>query len=326
MVNYLSSSDKFPQVVVVGIATEHRPREFTPAPEDERTPEAWEGTPIGDAALLSAHMREEVIPFVEANYRVNPLRMAIGHSLGGTYVSNSVFGGEDLFKAVISVSPNAIYDYGWMPRKVSAMLQSDHVPNAWHYMAAGDVGTMENSFRKWAQKADSVYRTRPNERLIWHYKEYQGIDHMTSPIVAILDGLVAFNNYWSISDEDLQALMVDSTGSFEMQIQNHYKALSNWAGFDIALHADEINTFAYAAAYEDHWQAALGVIEWGISMHPDDPNLYDSKGEFLENLGQMEGSLACYNKALEVLEEVKQKYDEEEYTYIQKLFRSMPTG
>ncbi len=320
MVNYLSNTGQVSPMIVVGIVTEHRPREFTPAPLDERTRADWEDTPIGDAALLSAHMRDDVIPFVEANYPVNPLRIAIGHSLGGTYVSNSVFSNEGLFHAVVSVSPNSVYDYNWMARQLTATLQSGNVPSAWHYAAVGTVGQMENFFKSGCTMADSIYQSMPQEQLIWTYKSNEGLNHMTSPIVAIQEGLIEFNKFWNLGEDLLMLHLADTTKSFVNHIQDHYKALSQWAGFDIDLSANEINTIGYFAAFEENWEAALGVIQWGLDTHPNDPNLHDSKGECLENLGQLEEALLYYTKAMEVLERVKDQYGVEDQEYFTEIF------
>ncbi|MCA1752995.1 MAG: hypothetical protein LC670_14620 [Flavobacteriales bacterium] len=320
-VNYLSAVDQFPHVIIVGICTEHRPKEFTPEPIDERTKKRWDDTPLGGASVLSEHIRSEVMPFLEERYNVFPLRMAIGHSLGGTYVSNSVFDKEGLFHAVISVSPNMAYDYGALPAKLADILEEGKMRRAWHFAGAGTVGDMENLFRRNALVADSIYRANPHPNLIWDFRVYEGLNHMNSPIHVISEGLAAFNEFWNISEEEAMAYLSDTSATYVSQLQAHYQKLNEWIGTEYPLSADMINTLGYTAAYSDDWNSALGVIEWGLSAHPDDPNLSDSKGECLENLGDMEGALASYTRALEVLESVKERYSAEDIEYYEEIFK-----
>lgn len=319
-VNYLSAVDQFPHVITVGICTENRPREFTPVPEDERTRERWGDNEVGGATVLTDHIRSEVLPLLEAEYNVLPLRIGIGHSLGGTYVSNSVFDNEELFQAVISISPNMVYDYDLLPQKLGRALASGNAAKAWHFSGAGTVGDMENMFRESGLKADSIYRAHPREALIWKFTEYPGLNHMNSPIHVISEGLAAFNNFWNISEEEVMAFLADTSTAYVDHLQGHYRNMSAWIGFEIPLSSDEINMLGYAAAYEGRWQDALPVIEWGIEAHPDDPNLYDSKGECLENLGDIAGALSYYTKAREVLDRVKERYSAEDREYYYEIF------
>lgn len=324
-VNYLSSVEKFPQMIVVGISTEHRPREFTPKAEDPRTPKDWGDTPTGESALLTAHLADDVFPFIESQYRTLPLRMAIGHSLAGTFVTHSVLDNEGLFNAVISVSPNMAYDYQLLPKKLGRILESGEVPKAWHYMGAGTVGSMENAFRQGAEMADSLYRAHPHPNLVWQYKTYEGLNHMNTPIAIMLDGFAAFQAFWNIDDQAMDAMLADTSKTYLAHLQAHYRRLSDWAGYDIELRADEINELAYVAVFEERWTDALEVINWGIALHPTDANLYDSRGECLEHLGDLRGALSGYQKALEVLGASPGLYDEAQRAYYEEAFTENAT-
>jgi len=319
-VSYLSAVNQFPHVITVGICTENRPREFTPQPEDGRTRKHWGDSELGGASLLTKHIRSEVLPLLESEFNVMPLSIGIGHSLGGTYVSNSVFENEELFQAVISISPNMVYDYGLLPQKLHRALVSGNVPRAWHFAGAGTVGDMEKMFLESGLKADSIYHADPHEALVWKFNEYPGLNHMNSPIHVISEGLAAFNQYWNITDEQVTAFLADTSMTYVDHLKGHYREMSDWVRFEIPLDSETINSLGYMAAYKDRWKEALPVFEWGIEAHPDDPNLYDSKGECLENLGDMEGALSNYAQAKRVLDRVRDRYTPEECEYYDEIF------
>lgn len=320
MVDYLSAVQESPQFIVVGIHTQHRPREFTPAPLDPRTVEAWGDVPIGGATVLEAHLRDEVYPMLHSKYRIQRLTMAIGHSLGGTFVTQSMLYHRGLFNAIISISPNMTYDYNQLNDRLYAVLQSDNVPKAWHFMTAGNVGSMENSFRISAELTDSTYRAHPAEQLVWEYRRYEGQNHMITPLQSISEGLVAFSRFWMIGEDQAIVLLSDSTQSYAEAIQAHFRKKSEWLGYPIVPNADELNTLGYVAGYEEAWEQALGVFQWAISLHPSDPNIYDSRGEAFENIGDPVSALSSYLKALEILEANKTKFDKEQFDYYFETF------
>ena len=96
------SSHLFP-VIVVGIHSDNRGTEFIP--KDRSQPLDSEDN-NGQAQVLRDHLKNEVFPLIQQNYRVNDFRALIGHSRGGAFVANTLFSDQkDLFNAYIAISP-----------------------------------------------------------------------------------------------------------------------------------------------------------------------------------------------------------------------------
>jgi predicted alpha/beta superfamily hydrolase len=314
--NYLNAVGEFPNFIAVGIHTEYRQNEFTPAPNHPETQEAWgPETEVGKSDLLEAHLNEEVMPFIEKNYRTQPLKMAIGHSLGGTFVTNCLIEHPEMFKAVISISPNTQYDQGHLIADLDTLLRNNQAPKAFHFMTAGTVGNMENSFRKASDRLDSVYRAHPSPNLIWEYHTYDGLNHMLTPMQTISEGLVSFGRLMTLSDGKALSFLEDKTKSYADHLREHFDSLSDWLGYPNTPSADEINGLGYLAGYEEQWEAALGVFDWALELYPNHPNLNDSRGEALENLKDFNSALASYQRAMDLVEEQKESLDKEMYEY-----------
>ena len=64
----------------------------------------------GNSSAFLAYIKNEVIPYVEENYRILPGKMAIGHSLSASFLIASMMKEPDLFDSYIAVSPNLGYD------------------------------------------------------------------------------------------------------------------------------------------------------------------------------------------------------------------------
>ncbi|NUO79988.1 alpha/beta hydrolase [candidate division KSB1 bacterium] len=77
-VNFMTTASQIPQmpdVIVVGIPNANRNRDM-PVPQELST---------GGADRFLAFLADELVPFVEQNYRTHPLRVLIGHSQGGLF-------------------------------------------------------------------------------------------------------------------------------------------------------------------------------------------------------------------------------------------------
>lgn len=67
-------------------------------------------SPSGDAPKFLAFLKEELIPFIEENYRVESSeRMLMGHSFGGLFTLYALFTEPELFNGYVAASPAVSY-------------------------------------------------------------------------------------------------------------------------------------------------------------------------------------------------------------------------
>ena len=64
----------------------------------------------GNAEAFLAYMKNEVVPYIESNYRTLPHRTVVGHSLGGSFVVYAMLHEPELFDNYIALSPNLADD------------------------------------------------------------------------------------------------------------------------------------------------------------------------------------------------------------------------
>jgi predicted alpha/beta superfamily hydrolase len=64
----------------------------------------------GNADNFLKYLKNEVSPYVDKNYRTMNKRIAVGHSLGASFILYSLFNEPDLFTDYIAISPNLAYD------------------------------------------------------------------------------------------------------------------------------------------------------------------------------------------------------------------------
>lgn len=95
-------------VILVGVETIDRQYEMTPPAQDPRYDELFERR--GGAAQFRAYIREDVLPWIETNYRISDDRTLIGESLGGLFVIDTLLSEPDLFKKYAAISPSLWWD------------------------------------------------------------------------------------------------------------------------------------------------------------------------------------------------------------------------
>lgn len=91
--------DGLPPMILVGVENRDRVRDMTPV---ER-PDIYVGG--GGAMAFLAFIEAELVPFVEARWRVGPTRILYGESYGGLFVLDALARGRGVFTDYIAVSP-----------------------------------------------------------------------------------------------------------------------------------------------------------------------------------------------------------------------------
>lgn len=320
--DYMSQTGLTSEYIVVGIKTENRPKEFTPTYLNEKTATDWgKESEVGNALLLETHLKNEVLPLVAEKYRVTPYRVGIGHSLGGTFVLNSVLTQPDLFNSIIAISPNVSYDDEQLLLRFENFLKQHKTVNKTIYVSSGTTGNMENMFKNSMIKLDSILEKQRPKGLLYTYDIFQDYNHSETPLVSISKGLTQISRIWNITEEKQEELLQDSAKLFVDDVKSFYLDLTEWAGFEVLPNANEINQMAYFCLRSKKAKEALGVLDWAIQLHPKDANLYDSKAEMLENLNQYKEAAVYYQKAFQILQDTKADYGQEDYDYYANMFK-----
>ncbi|HKC48361.1 MAG TPA: alpha/beta hydrolase-fold protein [Gemmatimonadales bacterium] len=118
---FYATMSQLPPLIVVGIRNTDRNHDFTPAPVAgfDAPPEAQR--PGGAAAFLS-FISDELVPWIDRSYRTAPLRVLVGHSLGGLFALYTIAQRPDLFTGYLIMEPSAWWNSGAEWRAARARL------------------------------------------------------------------------------------------------------------------------------------------------------------------------------------------------------------
>ncbi len=93
----------FPEFVVVSIDNSDRWRDFTPDTGQAKDKAMFGGPYLAEP--FREYLEKELIPHIEQKFRVNQHRLAIGYSLGGGFLADTLHRRPELFSSYLLISP-----------------------------------------------------------------------------------------------------------------------------------------------------------------------------------------------------------------------------
>jgi predicted alpha/beta superfamily hydrolase len=206
VVSFMSEEDhvnyQIPEMIVVGVDTENRFRDLTPNKstkqangEESKTPEQklmMSGSGGGEKFLN--FMKEEVFTYIEKNYRTNPFRIYVGHSLGGLTATYTFLKHPDLFNATISIDPSLWWDGAKYVNEAPELLKKmpkDQIRK--YYVSVIDSSSYGGSLQFHTNAIFNIGKAMENvsSKKIQYKVDYiANTDHSSIPLLSWYNGLL----------------------------------------------------------------------------------------------------------------------------------------
>lgn len=206
VVSFMSEEDhvnyQIPEMIVVGVDTENRFRDLTPIKstkqangEESKTPEQklmMSGSGGGEKFLN--FMKEEVFTYIEKNYRTNPFRIYVGHSLGGLTATYTFLKHPDLFNATISIDPSLWWDGAKYVNEAPELLKKmpkDQIRK--YYVSVIDSSSYGGSLQFHTNAIFNIGKAMENvsSKKIQYKVDYiANTDHSSIPLLSWYNGLL----------------------------------------------------------------------------------------------------------------------------------------
>jgi predicted alpha/beta superfamily hydrolase len=286
-VELLAGNLEIPEMIVVGAPPFDRG--YVPTPFEERGDAP---TPVD---LSIRFLKEELIPFIDNNYRTNAYRILYGHSVGGLFTMYTLFNHPDLFTAYLAGSPwFQSLDQYWL-KNIEKMAKVRNLDNKFLHMTVGNQETQltidtYRELEKW-MNAQSL------GNLIWKSAWLEG-NHGSMVGRVIYEGLSFFFNGWRIP----QSEMVDGDVD-KIDAQIKIKA-AKWEkyGFDASaiVPENQLNALGYFFVNRKDMDKAFKVFTYNIRRFPKSYNAHDSLGEAYMIKGDKENAIKYYKLAVEL--------------------------
>ncbi len=285
MVDFLSGFEVnlISKMIVVAIPNTDRGRDFTPIFEGKANEE-------NGAYKFLNFIKEELVPYLDRNYRTQPYRILEAHSLGGLFGIYANEKSPNLFQASIIISPALTGDSNKVKvmTDFTAYLKENTQPSNKFFVTIGNEDTqavdrLHKQFRMFAPKSFQ-----------WGYKKYAEENHFSVPYKSMYDGLRFVYANWHTE------IFLNPNKILYKDIENHFKKLSKEFGYTIHPTEDFLNECGYQQLKFKHIREAIEFFRQNIKLHPASYNVYDSMGEAYMLNGQKDLAIENYEKSIAI--------------------------
>jgi hypothetical protein len=279
VVSFMSEEDhvnyQIPEMIVVGVDTENRFRDLTPNKstkqangEESKTPEQklmMSGSGGGEKFLN--FMKEEVFTYIEKNYRTNPFRIYVGHSLGGLTATYTFLKHPDLFNATISIDPSLWWDGAKYVNEAPELLKTmpkDQIRK--YYVSVIDSSSYGGSLQFHTNAIFNIGKAMENvsSKNIQYKVDYiANTDHSSIPMLSWYNGLLfIFEGYHKshfdyMKDPDL--------------IESHFKEVESKIGLKMNPSQDIFKILVHYLTSPDRYPDAVKarkVLNMALKYYP----------------------------------------------------------
>lgn len=280
-VDSLAASGEIPEMIVVGVDSTVRIRDFT----QTDWAEAWAGG--GGAANFKDFLSKELLPTIEGRYRTNGFRVLSGHSAGGQFVLYCLTSDPSLFQAYFALSPSLDWDHNLPQRSLEEALASTDALKAFLYFAySNDFGRALAD----DQRLVHTFETTAPRGFRWASAAFPQETHTSVTLLAEVDALRHLFSGYRFSD-DLLDLGIDFA-------QAHFDEASKVVGYPIAVPEDVVNGLGYAALSADRVADAVALFCRNVDANPSSANAWDSLADGYARAGRLTDATNAADRAV----------------------------
>ncbi|WP_417237112.1 alpha/beta hydrolase-fold protein [Bizionia paragorgiae] len=222
-VELLTESGLIPPLIVVGLESLDRTKDLTPSNAGQNVHGSAGNAGIpqsGGAPKFLKFLGEELIPFIDANYRTHPYRILEGHSLGGLFSVYTLMEKKDLFDAFIVEAPALWWNKEEMTEKAKSFFKSNESLNKTVYLGIG--GGDGWGMRQELLRFVDVIKENPPKNFRWHHEEVGDEGHMASRLLLNYNGLKFLFSDLKISDDLANNFSDETFLKEEQRLKNKY--------------------------------------------------------------------------------------------------------
>ncbi len=302
IVEFLAQQGRAPQLIVVAIANTDRDRDLTPTHSIAISPGENDETlaTSGGADNFLKFIKDELFAYMGQNYRTEPYRILIGHSLGGLFAIHTLLTQSDTFSAYIAISPSLWWDNKIMLKNAETYFAKQPVFNNFLFMTLGNEGGRQQAS---IERFLAILGYYAPQGLSWKFQHMDKETHGSVTLQSTYQGLEALYSDWSLSRDNLKVIVeMGGVAAVIDSVDGHYRMLSQKYGYEIKTPERVYNLLGYELISLKKYDEAVSILKRNVSIYPDSPNVYDSLGDAYDAGGQLELAQKSYEQAVKMAE------------------------
>ncbi len=286
-IEVLARNSEMPNMIVVGLPGLQNG--YVPKPYEERS----ENPETADLSLK--FFKEELIPFVDNNYRTNKFRVLYGHSVGGLFTMYALFNYSELFTAYIASSPwFQTMDQYWL-KNIDKMAKHKDLAHKFLFMTVGkeESELTINTYKE----LEKWMNSQSFNGLAWKSSWVDG-DHGSMIGRSIYDGFIFFFDGWKPSASLVRNAEIEQLKSFLKS------SAEKWGYYGFEAHSilpeQRLNSLGYGLLGRQQSEKAIKVFKFMVELYPKSFNAHDSLAEGYLVTGDKDNAIKYYKLAVEL--------------------------
>ncbi|MGD2122817.1 MAG: alpha/beta hydrolase-fold protein [Gemmatimonadota bacterium] len=278
---YHLSIDRIPPVILVGIRNTQRYRDFYPWPMEDRPD-------TGKARDFMRALREEIIPFVEEEYRTKPYRIMIGPQAAAVFGAYALLEAPGTFQAFILNDPCRLDSPERSLCEGVASVAASEAGSGLFFAVGHDVGE-----DRWPSEAltglQVALEEGASEGFRWRIDLIPDWPFFLAPVTVRPALLDLFSGYPFPSPGE---------ASGWDQLEEHYGAVSTSLGFSVEPPSLILTQAAVGLRERGEYERAQEVLEHLVSLHPSALDGPWQLGHLYREMGDTAQAIRYYQECL----------------------------
>jgi predicted alpha/beta superfamily hydrolase len=306
-----------PEMVLVGISNaNHRTRDLTTSkittnygmPYNEEN---------GEAINFLKFIEEELIPYVESQYRVTNYKTLIGHSYGGLFTVYTLLNRPNLFSNYIAIDPSLDWDNQRLLNEAKEKLSSYNYQEKSLFVSLGgqlhmqdpnvtidNVMQDKSNFTLFARSNlafSEIVKQNKNNGLYFDWKFYPRDLHGTMALPSIMDGFISVFEWFQMENTYKINSFDTSIEELSNIIKYREEKLKTHFGYSVPPYPEELlNMSGYMNMDMEQMAKAKMYFDFSIKYYPESANAYDSMADYYERIGDNQNAVKFVTKAFEI--------------------------
>lgn len=290
IIHFLATNDRIPELIVVAINSgdgTRRTHDLTPPSQADIDNRFSPGNGGADAFL--AFISDELVPYVERNYRTRPYRILVGHSFGGLFAVHTLVTKPNLFNAYIAIDPSVEWNNGAEIKRARQFFSDvKGLPADVFITAANSFGTSSPGIRDLVETMEKSTAQDFRSNFQWMKDE----NHTSIPLPSIYSGLSWIFDRWYLTDP----LMLFDSGGLEA-IQRHFEGTKRY-GYERTAPPFTISMVVAGLIKGGRLEEASRVLLHDAKVYPPPWNQLDALARAYAERGNVEQAIRYYKLSL----------------------------
>jgi predicted alpha/beta superfamily hydrolase len=226
-----AARDKAPEQIVVGILQNQNNERYSDCDYSIDN-----GLPNEDSAKFYGFIRDEILAYMDDNYRTSLFKTIVGNTLTGNFINYFFLESEPVFNAYVNISPSYAAD---MHTKLEAKSQSLLTP-FFYYLSGGDFNPEKR--KESIANAHNLLKLSENPNFNFKYDDYT----KSSPIASIGQSVASamgftFETYAAITQEEFDSEIADMNPAEAIEyLERKYVEIEYLYGSNVKIRESDI--------------------------------------------------------------------------------------